>query len=156
MRTQVIPVSRAGLVLSSLLQTVQSYGNPNCRLRQHCRLWRPRFSLAHCCRELFPIMDMVSLLVTTVGLPVSGATMNVTIHEDNAGALVIPDTLSPQFTPRIKHYVIKMIWFREQIVFSGIRLFKMDTVEQLGDMFTKGLPRTTFEYLRKKLLGWYV
>eukprot|EP00804_Cyclotella_cryptica_P004802 CCRYP_004888-RD/>CCRYP_004888-RD protein AED:0.49 eAED:0.46 QI:0/-1/0/1/-1/0/1/0/21 len=21
-------------------------------------------------------------------------------------------------------------------------------------MFTKGLPRTTFEYLRKKLLGW--
>eukprot|EP00804_Cyclotella_cryptica_P012616 CCRYP_020783-RC/>CCRYP_020783-RC protein AED:0.23 eAED:0.20 QI:0/-1/0/1/-1/0/1/0/82 len=82
--------------------------------------------------------------------------MNVTIHEDNAGALVIPDTLSPQFTPRIKHYVIKMIWFREQIVFSGIRLFKMDTVEQLGDMFTKGLPRTTFEYLRKKLLGWYV
>eukprot|EP00804_Cyclotella_cryptica_P012617 CCRYP_020783-RD/>CCRYP_020783-RD protein AED:0.49 eAED:0.41 QI:0/-1/0/1/-1/0/1/0/23 len=23
-------------------------------------------------------------------------------------------------------------------------------------MFTKGLPRTTFEYLRKKLLGWYV
>eukprot|EP00804_Cyclotella_cryptica_P001130 CCRYP_008392-RA/>CCRYP_008392-RA protein AED:0.20 eAED:1.00 QI:0/-1/0/1/-1/0/1/0/77 len=46
-------------------------------------------ALAHCCRELFPIMDMVSLLGTKVGLPVSGATMNVSIHEDNAGALVL-------------------------------------------------------------------
>eukprot|EP00804_Cyclotella_cryptica_P015831 CCRYP_006343-RA/>CCRYP_006343-RA protein AED:0.03 eAED:-0.02 QI:0/-1/0/1/-1/1/1/0/67 len=51
-------------------------------------------------------------------------------------------------------YAIKTIWFREQIVVRGIRLFKIDTVEQLGDMFTKGLPRPTFEYLRHKLLGW--
>jgi hypothetical protein len=27
-------------------------------------------------------------------------------------------------------------------------------VEQLGDMFTNGLPGATFEYLRKKLMGW--
>ena len=27
-------------------------------------------------------------------------------------------------------------------------------VEQLGDMFTKGLTGVTFEYLRKKLVGW--
>jgi hypothetical protein len=111
-------------------------------------------ALAHCCRELFPIMDMVSLLGTKVGLPVSGATMNVSIHEDNAGALVLAETLPPQFTPRSKHYAIKTIWFREQIVLREIRLFKIDTVEQLGDMFTKGLPRATFEYLRHKLLGW--
>ncbi len=111
-------------------------------------------ALAHCCRELFPIMDMVSLLGTKVGLPVSGTAMNVSIHEDNAGALVLAETLPPQFTPRSKHYAIKTIWFREQIVLRGIRLLKIDTVEQLGDMFTKGLPRTTFEYLRRKLLGW--
>ena len=111
-------------------------------------------ALAHCCRELFPIMDMVSLLGTKVGLPVSAATMNVSIHEDNAGALVLAETLPPQFTPRSKHYAIKTIWFREQIVLRRIRLFKIDTVEQLGDMFTKGLPRATFEYLRRKLLGW--
>ncbi len=111
-------------------------------------------ALAHCCRELFPIMDMVSLLGTKVGLPVSGTTMNVSIHEDNAGALVLAETLPPQFTPRSKHYAIKTIWFREQIVLREIRLFKIDTVEQLGDMFTKGLPRATFEYLRRKLLGW--
>ena len=99
-------------------------------------------------------MDMVSLLGTKVGLPVSAATMNVSIHEDNAGALVLAETLPPQFTPRSKHYAIKTIWFREQIVKRKIRLVKIDTVEQLGDMFTKGLPRATFEYLRRKLLGW--
>jgi len=111
-------------------------------------------ALAHSCRELFPIMDMVSLLGTKVGLPLKETTMNVSIHEDNAGALVLAETLPPQFTPRSKHYAIKTIWFREQIVKRKIKLVKIDTVEQLGDLFTKGLPRVTFEYLRKKLMGW--
>jgi hypothetical protein len=98
-------------------------------------------------------MDMASLLGAKVGLPVSRTTMNVSIREDNAGALVLAETLPPQFTPRSKHYAIKTIWFQEQIVLRGIRLVKIDTVEQLGDMFTNGLPGATFEYLRKKLMG---
>ena len=36
----------------------------------------------------------------------------------------------------------------------GIKLVKTDTLEQLGDIFTKDLPKTTFEYLRKNLMGW--
>ena len=80
--------------------------------------------------------------------------MKVTIHEDNAGALVLAETLPPQFTPRSKHYAIKTVWFREQIVTRGIVLVKIDTVEQLGDMFTKGLGKVPFEYLRKKIMGW--
>ena len=111
-------------------------------------------ALAHSCRELFPIMDMVTFLGTRFGLPLKETTMNVSIHEDNAGALVLAETLPPQFTPRSKHYAIKTIWFREQIVRRKIKLVKIDTVEQLGDLFTKGLTRVTFEYLRKKLMGW--
>ena len=68
-------------------------------------------AFAHSCRELFPIMDMFSMLGEKVGLPVSNATMNVSIHEDNAGALVLAETLPPQFTPRSKHCAIKTIWF---------------------------------------------
>ena len=98
-------------------------------------------------------MDMVSLLGTKVGLPVSGATMKVSIHGDNVGALVLAETLPPQFTPRSKHYAIKTIWFQEQIVLKGIRLVKIETVER-GDMFTKGLLRVSFGYSRKKLMGW--
>eukprot|EP00804_Cyclotella_cryptica_P007815 CCRYP_001398-RA/>CCRYP_001398-RA protein AED:0.41 eAED:0.41 QI:0/-1/0/1/-1/0/1/0/88 len=87
---------------------------------------------------------MVSLLGTKVGLPVSGR---------QCLSLVLAETLPPQFTPRSKQYAIKTIWFHEHIVLRRIRRFKIDTVEQLGDMFTKGLPRTTFEYSRKNLLG---
>ena len=60
----------------------------------------------------------------------------------------------PKLTTRNKHYVAKSIWFQEDIVKRGIQLVKIDTGEQLGDIFTKSLPKTTFEYLRKKLIGW--
>ncbi|EJK72543.1 hypothetical protein THAOC_05917 [Thalassiosira oceanica] len=80
--------------------------------------------------------------------------MQVSIHEDNAGALILAKTLPPGFTPRSKHYAVKTIWFREQIVRRGIKLCKIDTKEQLGDLFTKGLPLATFVYLRGQLMGW--
>ncbi len=112
-------------------------------------------ALAHSAHELFPTMDMVVLLGNKVGLPVGDTTMNVSIHEDNAGALILAQTLPPQFTPRSKHYAIKTIWFSEQIVKWGIKLLKIDTVEQLGDIFTKGLVQATFEYLQKRLMGWW-
>ena len=58
---------------------------------------------------------------------------------------MLAETLPPQFKPPSKHYAIKTIWFQEQIVLRGIKLVKIDTVEQLGDMFTEGLPRAIFE-----------
>ena len=80
--------------------------------------------------------------------------MNVSRHEDNSGALVLAQTLPQQFTPRSKYYAFKTIWFREEIFNCGIKLNKIDTVEQLGDIFTKGLTRVVFEYLMKKIMGW--
>ena len=112
-------------------------------------------ALAHCCRELFPIMDQVAELGTVVGLKTDElTTMNVSIHEDNAGALVLAKTIPPQFTPRSKYYAIKTVWFREEIQKRGVKLLKVATIEQLGDIFTKGLPRATLEYLHLKMMGW--
>ena len=99
-------------------------------------------------------MDMVSALGSAVGLPFGASTINVSIHEDNSGALVLAETLPPQFTPRSKHYATKTIWFREEINKRGVKLIKIATAEQLGDIFTKGLPKSVFEYLRKRLMGW--
>jgi hypothetical protein len=104
-------------------------------------------SLSACCRELFPLIDMVEYLTAAVNLPIGETTMQLSVHEDNSGALVLAKTLPPQFTPRSKYYAIKTIWFCEEIVKRGIRLLKIDTIEQLGDIFTKGLTRVTFEYL---------
>ncbi len=98
-------------------------------------------ALSACCRELFPIIDMVCSLAVATNLPIGNMTMNVSIHEDNLGALVLAKTLPPQFTPQSKYYAIKTIWFCEEIFKRDIQLNKINTVKQLGDIFTKGLTR---------------
>jgi hypothetical protein len=111
-------------------------------------------ALAACMRELIPIIDMVKELTQSVGLQAGDINMNVSIHEDNSDALVLAETLPPQFTPRSKYYATKTVWFREEIHKHGIKLKKIETSEQLGDILTKGLTQATFEYLRAKIVGW--
>ena len=97
---------------------------------------------------------MVSEIGRAVGLLSSEqAKMHVCIHEDNTRALILAQTLPPQFTPSSKHYAVKTHWFREKCIEMSIVIQKISTTEQLGDIFTKCLPVATFEYLRKKLMG---
>ena len=112
-------------------------------------------AMAACCKELFPIMDMVELIRLAVGMNKTEPTkFHVTIHEDNSGALILAKTLPPQFTPRSKFYALKTIWFREKIVEYGIVLVKVDTTLQLGDICTKMPPQVVFVFLRKEIQGW--
>jgi hypothetical protein len=111
-------------------------------------------AISHYACELIPIMQMVELLGPAGGLPVDYTSMHVCIHEDNVGALILADTLPPQYTSWSKHNRIKTIWFRELIEKLKIKLVRIETVEQLGDLFTKALPRVQFEYLRKNFMGW--
>ena len=100
--------------------------------------------LAHSYKELFPIIDLVSKLATVVGLITKDLTsMHVSIHENNVGVLVLTETIQPQLTPRRKWYALTTVWFREETHKRCIKLLKIDTVGQLGYMFTKGLTRTT-------------
>ncbi len=48
----------------------------------------------------------------------------------------------------------KYHWFREHIGPRRIELVKIDTDDQLGDLFTKGLTKIKFSQLGKKLMGW--
>jgi hypothetical protein len=140
-----ITVSECPMVWVSKLQTETALSTMEAEI----------IALAHCCRELFPVIDIVKEIGDVVGLKTKDlVSMHVSIHEDNAGALVLAETIPPQFTPRSKYYAIKTVWFREEIQKRGVKLLKIDTVEQLGDIFTKGLARATFEYLRKKMMGW--
>ena len=112
-------------------------------------------ALSQSCKDLFPIMDLVKEIGTFFDLPVKDkARFHVRIHEDNVGALTLGKLEPRRMTPRSKHYAIKYHWFREQLGPRGITLVKIATKEQLGDIFTKGLGRIAFEYLRKKLMGW--
>ena len=112
-------------------------------------------TLSHCCRELIPLMNMVQEIGGAVGMPTDDLTsMHVSVHKNNSGALILAHTFPPQFTPRSKFYANKTVWFREEVTERGVQLLKISTQEQLGDIFTKGLCRPTFEYLRKIIMGW--
>ena len=111
-------------------------------------------ALAYIIRELSPIIDITKLLGQAVGLPIGDTIMNVSIHKDNSGALILAKNSPPQFTQRSKYYASKNIWFCKETNKRDIKLLKIETVEQLGDIFTKGLLRGSFEYHQKKIMGW--
>ena len=110
-------------------------------------------ALAGCMRELIPAVDLVKEVGDAVGLEQREAP-KVRVHKDNDGAFILANTLPPQYTPRSKFYALKMHWFRQECFSRGIIIQKIATTEQLGDILTKCLPQATFEYLRKKLMGW--
>ena len=41
--------------------------------------------------------------------------MKVSVHEDNAGELILARTFPPKFTPSSKYDATKRIWFCEEI-----------------------------------------
>ncbi len=66
-------------------------------------------ALAASMRELIPIINMVKESTQSVGLQAGDMNMNVSVHKDNSGALVLAETLPPQFAPRSKYYATKTI-----------------------------------------------
>jgi hypothetical protein len=112
-------------------------------------------SLSQSCKDLFPLLDLIKELGTACGVPISkSSNLHVRVHEDNVGALTLGKLEPRRMTPRSKHYAIKYHWFREQIGPRNIELVKIDTKDQLGDLFTKGLTAIPFKHLRLKLMGW--
>ena len=76
-------------------------------------------ALAHSCRELFPIIDITISLGKSVGLPIGDTTMKVSIHEDNAGALILAKTLPPQFIPCSKYLWPRPSGFAKRLTQGG-------------------------------------
>ena len=49
---------------------------------------------------------------------------------------------------KTKHIPIKFHFLREHVIEKNIKLEYVETKEKIADIFTKTLPRETFEYLR--------
>ncbi len=112
-------------------------------------------ALSTACRDLFPLIDKLNELTSALTIPfVSGSNMHVRIHEDNAGTLTLGKLEMRRMTPRSKHYAVKYHWFREHLGPRNIELVKIASVNQLGDIFTKGLTANAFANMRKQLMGW--
>eukprot|EP00253_Pinus_taeda_P034427 PITA_34427 len=68
---------------------------------------------------------------------------------DNTSAISI--SKNPVMHSKTKHIPIKYHFLREQVLEQKVKLEYVPSKEQVADIFTKPLPRETFEYLRQKL-----
>ncbi len=75
------------------------------------------------------------------------------IFEDNAACIVLA-TNESNYKPRTKHISLKYHHFHDQIQNGNLQMIKVDTHNNLADIFTKPLNKLKFQYLRKGLMGW--
>jgi hypothetical protein len=72
-----------------------------------------------------------------------------TIWCDNSGALAIAS--NPVSHARTKHIEVDVHFIRDKVLNKDIQLRYLSTIDQLADIFTKGLPADRFCFLRDKL-----
>ena len=72
--------------------------------------------------------------------------------EDNTGALELATV--PKLRPRTKHINIVYHHFREHVRKKKVKINRIDTEDQIADIFTKPLAQNLFVKHRMKLLGW--
>jgi hypothetical protein len=109
------------------------------------------------CRDHFPLINITSKICAKFDIGDchfnSAAQLHIKIHEDNVGALALGKLKPRRMTQRSKHYAIKYHWLREHISPHRIELVKIDTDDQLGDLFTKGLTKNQILKVAKEAYG---
>ena len=73
----------------------------------------------------------------------------ITIYEDNKSSIDLSH--DPTFHARVKHIDIQHHFIREKVEADIISLVHVPSCDMIADIFTKALPRNTFEELRDRL-----
>jgi Reverse transcriptase (RNA-dependent DNA polymerase) len=110
------------------------------------------FSMAM--RELLPMRALLQELGDKLELEFTqGSLVRSTVFEDNQGCLSMVN--SPKMSSRNKYLSLKYHFFRSHIgKDKGIEAKWIETTKQKADIFTKGLPESQFQVIRKLLIGW--
>jgi len=110
-------------------------------------------ALSQAMRALLPLRGLLQEVGTKLDLSFSTKSVVKThVWEDNNGAIALASN-PMKFSARTKHMAIKYHFFRQHLG-ADISVLKVDTKEQLADLFTKGLPLDAFRHLTNKLMGW--
>jgi hypothetical protein len=115
-------------------------------------------ALSSAMRELLPLKRLVKAIASIVtGDENVKIVAKSDVFEDNNSALTIA-TL-PKITPQSKFFAVKLHFFREHVKTESnpdgeINIQKVETVNQLADIMTKGLVEAKFVPLRDRLMGW--
>ena len=99
-------------------------------------------AVASCYTQLLWMMQTLQDIQITCTPPIS-------ILYDNTSAISI--SKNPIMHSKTKHIPIKYHFLCEQVLKQKVKLEYVPSKEQVADIFTKPLPRETFEYLRQKL-----
>eukprot|EP00253_Pinus_taeda_P034217 PITA_34217 len=94
---------------------------------------------ASCCTKLLWMMQTLQDIQITCTPPIS-------ILCDNTSAISI--SKNPITHSKTKHIPIKYHFLREQVLEQKVKLEYVPSKEQAANIFTKPLPKETFEYLR--------
>ena len=97
---------------------------------------------AECCTQILWIRQSLEDIQVNSSQPTP-------IYCDNTSAISI--SKNPVMCSKTKHISIKYHFLREKVGEQKVKLEYVSTKEQVADIFTKPLPKDTFEYLRQKL-----
>jgi hypothetical protein len=112
------------------------------------------YALSMAMREVLPLRNLVEVVAEGTGLsPECSTSFLTTVWEDNNGALTLAKLDPGQNTARSRAFDVRAHWFRAHLG-PQVIVEKIDTKEQLADIFTKPMPRPQFEALRRLMLGW--
>ena len=122
-------------------------------------------ALSMCARQLIPLRRILDELSKWFAIPphlkdisshsnILSKQLQSIIHEDNAACLALANDSSATTGPRTRHLSIKWHHFKDQIANGSMTVVKVDTSLNWADIFTKPLARSSFESLRKLMMGW--
>jgi hypothetical protein len=110
-------------------------------------------ALSQSLRVVLPLHRMIVEISMTLSLPEPiKSSVSARVFEDNNGALSL--ATKQRITSRTKYFLVKWHHFWHAVNSGEIIIVKIDTKEQRADYLTKGLPRDTFEKIRKLVQGW--
>jgi hypothetical protein len=110
-------------------------------------------ALSHSLRTVLPLFRLIVEVVSCLKLHHElKATVSARVFEDNNGALML--ATKQKITSRTKYFLVKWHHFWHHVSSGEISISKIDTAEQRADYLTKGLPRESFEKIRKLVQGW--
>ena len=114
-------------------------------------------ALSTAMRDVLPFLNLYKEIITSLHIDAIGEisiNTNTDVYEDNASCEKLANMEMSRYTPQSKHFGIKYHWFRKKLKPNHIQVKRVETKENIADIFTKGLRGSAFEYLRFKLLGW--
>jgi hypothetical protein len=109
--------------------------------------------LSHALRSAIPMMRLIAKLKRHgFDVPNVGPKVHCKVFEDNNAALEIPRL--PKVRPRTKHPNVRLHHFRDCMERGEIAIHPISTDDQLADMLTKPVPRSTLDRHRVLIVGW--